>query len=231
LPYAKKIYFAGGEPLLAAEHYKILDALIECGNTDLEIFYNTNFTSLTYKNISTVEVWKKFSNVTIGASLDAMGAVAEYVRHGTKWPTIESNLASVKKHCPHVNFSVTSVVGFLNAASLIDLQKNWHENKILDITKFTLTAMTGPEHLTLRILPKEHKGRIEEKIRTHIKWCEQHRATTLAKQWQDVLNYMWGADLTYLLPKFKQLTVSMDQFRNEFFSLVLPEFQTLYDQI
>ena len=37
---AEKIYFAGGEPLLAAEHYEILNALISCGNTDLEITYN-----------------------------------------------------------------------------------------------------------------------------------------------------------------------------------------------
>jgi radical SAM protein with 4Fe4S-binding SPASM domain len=229
LPYAKKIYFAGGEPLITAEHYKILDALVTCNNTNLEIFYNTNFTSLVYKGTSIVDIWKKFTNITVGASLDAMGAVAEYVRHGTKWETIESNLALLKSHCPHVKFTVTSVAGLLNVSSLIELQKSWHENQTLDISKFTVTTMVGPEQLTLQVLPDKQKMQVSEKIKAHIKWCKQHRALTLAKQWSNVLKYMYAADSSHLLPKFKQLTKAMDQFRNESLSSVLPEFLEFYD--
>ena len=226
LPQAEKIYFAGGEPLLAPEHYKILNALIECGNTDLEITYNTNFTSLTYKDISVLDLWKKFSQVTVGASLDATGLVAEYVRHGTKWPTIESNLTSLKLQCPHVNFTVSSVVGFLNIASLIELQKTWHENKVLDISKFSVQAMVGPDHLTLTVLPTEHKDRLDYKIKNHINWCYQNQATALAMQWKNVLQYMWSKDSTQFLTEFKRLTNSMDQYRNESLSVVLPEFSS-----
>lgn len=227
LPYAKKIYFAGGEPLITAEHYKILDALVACNNTNLEIFYNTNFTSLVYKGTSIVDVWKKFTNITVGASLDAMGAVAEYVRHGTKWETIESNLELLKAHCPHVKFTVTSIVGFLNVSSLIELQKSWHENKTLDISKFKISTMVGPEYLTLQVLPAKHKIQVSEQIKVHIKWCRDNRAVTLAKQWEDVLQYMCATDLSHFLPRFKQLTKAMDQFRNESLSLVLPEFSDL----
>ncbi len=227
LPYAEKIYFAGGEPLLAPEHYKILNSLIDCGNTNLEIYYNTNFTSLTYKDISVVDLWAKFSNVTVGASLDAIGAVAEYVRHGTKWQIIESNLLFLKTHSPHVKFNVTSTVGLLNVESLIELQKIWHTNGKVDISKFSLSIMSSPDHLSLRVLPAHHKSRIEDKIKAHIKWCKEYQASILAKQWQDVLNYMWGADSTHLLSKFKQLTRSMDRYRNESFGSVLPEFSDL----
>jgi radical SAM protein with 4Fe4S-binding SPASM domain len=227
LPYAKKIYFAGGEPLIAAEHYKILDALVRGNNTNLEIFYNTNFTSLVYKGTSIVDVWKKFTNITVGASLDAMGAVAEYVRHGTKWEIIESNLSLIKTHCPHVKFTVTSIVGLLNVFSLIELQTSWHNSQTLDISKFTVSTMIGPDYLTLQVLPEKHKVQVSEKIKAHIKWCEQHQAMTLARQWADVLQYMCATDSSHLLPKFKQLTETMDQFRNESLSLVLPEFSDL----
>jgi MoaA/NifB/PqqE/SkfB family radical SAM enzyme len=227
LPHAKKIYFAGGEPLITNEHYKILDALVKCDNTDLEIFYNTNFTSLTYKNISVTDIWKKFSNVTIGASIDAAGSVAEYVRHGTVWSAIESNLETLKQQCPHVNFRISSVVGLLNATSLIDLQQNWHNSQKVHISKFALSIMTSPDHLTLQVLPTKHKSRLETQIKSHISWCQTVGAISLAKQWEDVLNYMWSNDSSQFLLEFKRLTNSLDAFRNVSLSTVLPEFSDL----
>jgi radical SAM protein with 4Fe4S-binding SPASM domain len=227
LPHAEKIYFAGGEPLLSPEHYTILNALIECNNTSLEVTYNTNFTLLTYKDILVLDLWKKFTNLTVGASLDATGSVAEYVRHGTDWSLVESNLASLKLHCPHVNFTVSSVVGLLNVSSLIDLQKTWHTNGILDISKFSLSTMIGPEHLTVCVLPRAHKARLTTEIIDHIDWCYQRQASNLAGQWSAVLTYMNNKDLSYLLPEFRRLTLTMDQYRKESFADIFTEYRDL----
>lgn len=227
LPYCEKMYFAGGEPLLSSEHYKILNALIECNNKNLEIRYNTNFTTLTYKNISVVDLWKQFSNITVGASIDAMGPAAEYIRHGTNWINIESNLKLLRTNCQHVNFTVTSTVGFLNVSSLIDLQKTWHENNIVDLSNFSISVIIGPEHLALGVLPLHHKERLGQKITSHIHWCQQNQAITLANQWQSVLKYMFNTNSTHYLPRFKQLTNLMDQYRNESFVDIFPEFYDL----
>jgi radical SAM protein with 4Fe4S-binding SPASM domain len=226
-PTAEKIYFAGGEPLLTAEHYEILDALIACGNTDLEIIYNTNFTTLTYRGRSVLDLWKQFFNIKIGASLDAEGDVAEYVRHGTNWDTIESNLNAVKTQCPHVNFIVTSTVGLLNVDSLIELQQQWHISKKLDISKFSQSIMMSPDHLTVCALPLEHKQRLEHKINHHTAWCKENNANGLAKQWTDVLNYMWSKDDSDSLREFKRLTKIMDQHRNESLAKAIPELANL----
>ena len=227
LPQAEKIYFAGGEPLLAPEHYKILDALIACGNTNLEITYNTNFTTLTYRGRSVLDLWKQFSNIKIGASLDAEGAVAEYVRHGTKWNTIESNLELVKSQCPHINFIVTSTVGLLNVDNLIRLQQHWHTSGTLDILKFSQTVMIGPKHLTVSALPLEHKQRLEQTINHHVVWCRQNNAKVLATQWVEVLNYMLSKDNSHSLVEFKRLTEIMDQHRDESLEKVIPELKNL----
>ena len=227
LPFAEKIYFAGGEPLLTAEHYEILKILIECGNTDLEIFYNTNFTTLQYRDISVIDLWKNFSNIEIGASLDATGQVAEYVRHGTKWKTIELNLELVKTHCPNVNFTVTSTVGLLNVASLIDLQKSWHTDQILDLSKFSMTVMIEPDHLIVSALPLEHKKRIDILIKKHIAWCQEEGNNKLADQWYSVLNYMWSRNDSHHLTEFKRLTAIMDRHRKESLSRVIPELENL----
>jgi hypothetical protein len=156
-----------------------------------------------------------------------MGQVAEYVRHGTKWLDIESNLKLVRTHCQHVNFTVTSTVGLLNVSSLIELQRTWHENSIVNISNFSVSVMIGPDYLTLQILPQHHKERLGQKIKSHIHWCQQNQAILLATQWESVLKYMFNTDSTHHLPRFKQLTNLMDQYRNESLQAVLPEFSDL----
>lgn len=229
LPTVEKIYFAGGEPLLSPEHYDILDALITCGNTNLEIKYNTNFSTLSFKDRSVLDIWKKFSDVTVSASLDAMGPVAEYVRFGTIWTEIEKNRSLLQQQVPVVNLTVASVLGFMNVRSLIELQRTWHEQGKLDITKFSLTTMISPNHLTLRMLPVDHKNTVEEIVRTHIEWCEKNNAKSLADQWDKSLKYMWDKDDSQFLSEFKRITRVLDQHRSQSFVDIFPEYADLYD--
>ena len=230
LPMAEKIYFAGGEPLISSEHYEILKTLIDCGNTDLEILYNTNFTTLQYRKTSVLDLWKRFSNIKIGASLDARGKVAEYVRHGTDWKTIESNLNLVKTRCPHVNFTVTSTVGLLNISSLIDLQRQWHVSGTLDLSKFSIQILISPDHLSLCALTPKHKQRLEQIINDHIVWCEGNSAITLATQWKNVLTYMWSQDNSHHLSEFRRLTKLMDVYRKESLAQTIPELADLIEE-
>jgi radical SAM protein with 4Fe4S-binding SPASM domain len=227
VPYAEKIYFAGGEPLLAPEHYAIIDRLIQVGNTNLSIAYNTNFTTLEFKDRSVLDLWKQFKSIQLGISIDAQGAVAEYIRHGCNWEKIEQNLDLVKQQCPHIKFVVASTVGFMNVVSLIELQQRWHQTNQMPIQNFHLSATVSPEHLSLPALPKHHKLRIHQLITKHIDWCTAQGADLVASQWQGVLNYMWSQDLSYHLAEFKRLTQSMDGYRKESFVGVLPEFQDL----
>jgi radical SAM protein with 4Fe4S-binding SPASM domain len=227
LPLCEKIYFAGGEPLLASEHYEILNALIACNNTNLEITYNTNFTTLSYRGQSVLDLWSKFSNITIGASLDAQGAVAEYVRHGTNWKNIESNLKLVKSCCPHVNITVTSVVGLLNVQSLMDLQNSWHTSGKLNITEFYLSVMISPAWLTITVLPEHHKQRLTSMINKHVLWCQAQGALQLATRWVKVLEYMQSRDDSHQLREFKRLTNMLDNSRNTSLSLVIPDYADL----
>jgi pyruvate-formate lyase-activating enzyme len=227
LPQCEKIYFAGGEPLLTAEHYEILQALIECGNTELEIFYNTNFTTLKYRDQHVLDLWSKFSKITVGASLDAEKEVAEYVRYGTDWNLVEKNLELVKLRCPHVNMTVTSVVGFLTVKSLIDLQQSWHDSSKLHISKFSLNVMIGPTWMTVAALPRLHKERLEKLITNHILWCRNQQAFALADQWTSVLNYMWSKDDSHYLSEFRRLTKMLDNHRGVSLEMVLPEYKEL----
>jgi MoaA/NifB/PqqE/SkfB family radical SAM enzyme len=223
-PDIDSIYFAGGEPLITAEHYEILDRLIEIGHTNLKIRYNTNLSTLYYKKKSALDKWRQFDNVTVGASIDASGAVAEYIRHGTVWNEIVNNINLIKNNAPHVKLNITSTVSFLTIENLIDLQNTWIEQKLFDVDDFHVSIVVSPIFLSPAVLPQHHKDRLNNLIQAHI---ERFAGTTLARQWQHVLQWMNSNDYTFALKDFKNRTYALDQHRNESFVAVFSKFKDL----
>jgi hypothetical protein len=82
LDYVEKIYFAGGEPLMMEEHYNILMSWNVAAALMYRLIYNTNFTHVKLKDRYVFDYWRSLK-VCVGASLDAMGPRAEYIRKGT----------------------------------------------------------------------------------------------------------------------------------------------------
>jgi radical SAM protein with 4Fe4S-binding SPASM domain len=227
LPDVEHIYFAGGEPLLAPEHFEILTELVNIKHTNLNLFYNTNFMQLDFRGNSFTKIWKEFSDITIGASLDAHGSVAEYLRHGTVWSTIESNLHRLQIEAPNVNFKVSSTVGFLNVENLIELQRNWSEQGLISIKQFSIPQIIYDSYFSVQAAPIHHKKRLELVIKEHITWLDFAGADELANRWQEIINYMWLEDRTDLLIEFQRTMRNQDSYRNESFHKVLPQFADL----
>lgn len=220
----ESIYFAGGEPLITKEHYEILDRLIEIKNTDLAIRYNTNLSTLIHKKWHVIDRWNKLADVTVGASIDASGSVAEYMRHGTVWNDIISNIHTIKKNAPHVKLQITSTVSSLTVENLIDLQNAWIDQQLFGINDFRLTVLTSPNFLSPAVLPRHHKDRLSGIIQQHI---QRFAGTGLAKQWQDVLQWMNNNDYTFALKDFAHRTRVLDTHRNESFETIFPEYKDL----
>jgi radical SAM protein with 4Fe4S-binding SPASM domain len=226
IPSVNHIYFAGGEPLLAPEHYQIVDSVLAQNKNEVSLSYNTNLTTLKFRDRNVLDLWNNFKQISLGVSIDAEGAVAEYVRHGCEWTAVESNLFSVKTHCPHIQINIASTLGFMNVASLIALQQRWYQQGIVLLSQFSVSMMTSPAHLTVRVLPAHHKLRLEQAIQAHIKWCNSIDQS-LSAQWQNVIEYMCSQDDSHHLSEFRRLTGILDQHRNESFANVFPEFNDL----
>lgn len=219
------ISFAGGEPLITGEHYEILDHLIAVGNTDLAIRYNTNLSTLTYKQWNVIDRWHHFSDVTVKASIDASGAVAEYMRHGTIWTDIVANICAIKQRAPHVKLQLASTVSSLTIDNLIDLQNTWFDDGWFDVDDFQVTVLISPHFLSPAVLPQHHKDRLGLAIQKHI---QRFAGTRLAKQWHDVLQWMTNNDYSFALKDFIHRTRVLDTHRKESFETTFPEFQDLY---
>lgn len=229
LPYLtidlERIYFAGGEPLITEEHYNILGQLVRIKHFDIKIAYNTNLSKLSYKNHNIFDYWKQFSNVVVGASIDASESVAEYVRHGTIWQDILSNINAVKQQTPHVNLEITSTVGWLNLENLIELQDQWLDTSMFNHKQLKITTLTDPTYLCVTTLPHHHKERLTEKINNHI---QRLGDCLLSESWKDLRNFMNRTDTTKDLVEFYKQTITLDQHRKESFIEVFPQFTDLF---
>lgn len=232
LPYldnANQISFAGGEPSIQVEHYKILDVLIEKKLTNTAIRYNINCTKLGVKQYSLLDYWNRFTTVKVDVSLDGHGKKFEYVRSGADWEAVKNNFLKIKTQCPHVDLSVSSVVSFISVESIIELQKMWHQNAILDIGKFKIVLMLkNAEYFNIQSLPLAQKSRIQKVIEKHCDWLYQCNADKLLDRWIQVINYMNANDLTYVLPKLESDIALKDIHRNQNFYQVFPEFADIF---
>lgn len=166
----ESIYFAGGEPLIMDEHYKILEHLIKIGKTDITISYNTNFSKLTYKKYDVVELWKHFPRVNLGASLDAMGERAEVMRKGTIWKDIEANRERISKEAPHVQFQISCTVSAYNAMHCFDFFDDWISKGWIEPQAIDLNLLLFPEYMRAQVLPKAFREQVQARAKQYIEY-------------------------------------------------------------
>lgn len=224
IDYVEQIYFAGGEPLIMEQHYAILEELLKRNKLNITLMYNTNFTELTFKKTNVLDLWNKFPNVTVGASLDAMGPRAEYIRKNCDWDQIEQNRKTMIEKCPQVNFYVSSTVGVLNAWHISDFHYDWVEKKLITPQDFSVNLVQYPEHYKIDILPLSYKNQILEKWTRHLEWLEPLDQKTRATiGYKSAISLMMHQDNSHLLKEFWKITDQLDQIRNENCLEVLPE--------
>jgi organic radical activating enzyme len=228
LDYVEQIYFAGGEPLMMAEHYNILDELERRGRFDVRLIYNTNFTHVKLKDRTVFDYWKKFKSVAVGASLDAMGPRAEYIRKGTEWDNVERNRALMLETCPNVDFYISPTLSIMNAMHLTDFHYDWVQKGFIRPQDLNINILQDPNYYRIDIAPTHYKQQIKDKFEQHLTWLRGkdplQRATV---GFESAINFMMSTDNTHLLPKFWSKTAELDAIRNENILEVIPELKAI----
>lgn len=225
IPYLEQVYFAGGEPLIMKEHYFMLEKLIEHEKTEVRIQYNTNFSELRYKDKHVFDYWKKFKNVSVGASLDASGARGELIRKGTNWAQVEKNRDRMLKEVPHVDFYVSATVSIMNVLHVLAFHREWVKMGFIDAKDFNINICQSPDWYRIDILPEKFKNEVVlPAYEEHIAWLEPQdtlkRATTGFKSLISLMKSNNSSDKWQL---FVDQTKKLDEVRNENFWNVFPE--------
>jgi radical SAM protein with 4Fe4S-binding SPASM domain len=228
LDYVEQIYFAGGEPLLMEEHYRILDELVKRKLFHVRLIYNTNFTHTDLKGRSVFEYWKQFESVAVGASLDASDIKAEYIRKGTDWSVVEQNRRDMLSICPQVDFYISPTLSIMNAWHLPDFHRSWVDQGLIRAQDLNVNILQDPAHYRIDIAPMKYKQRLRLKFEEHLTWLrDQDPLQRATVGFESAIKFMMSTDNTHLIDTFWRKTQELDSIRGEEILQVLPELEAL----
>ena len=228
--HVEQFYFAGGEPLIMEEHYRILKELDKRKMYHVRLIYNTNFSKLKFKDLDVLELWNKFDSVSVGASLDAEGKRGEFMRKGTVWKDTVANRKKMLEVCPQVDFYISSTVGLINALHIVDFHRNWTDQGLLKPQDFNFNLLQYPFWQRIDLLPNAYKQKVKEKYEKHLEWLRpQDHLTRATKGFESGLDYMMRRDNFTHFHKFKEGMQKLDAIRNENILEVFPELKELYE--
>ncbi len=231
IPHFRRVEFAGGEPLMDPQHYKILDMLKPYAK-NIEIKYATNGTTLGISKGRTIhDYWPYFRSVAVNVSLDGIHDVYNHIRTNSDFNQVEKNIKEIKS-IPNVSRVVgafTAQAGnILQAAECIDYFLN--EMGIV----FYSHRVSYPNVLSAQVLPQELKDlaieRLEAVDRALWAFDIMQKNTVLEKithqQIRDNINYLRAKDQSHLWPDFLEFNRRLDISRNSKSILdVVPEFK------
>jgi len=230
LPHFKRVEFAGGEPLMDPQHYKILDMLKPYGK-NIEIKYATNGTTLGISNGRTIhDYWPHFRSVAVNVSLDGIHDVYNYIRTNSNFDEVERNIKEIQT-IPNVSRVVgafTAQAGnILQAADCVD----YFINKMNIV--FYSHRVGYPNCLSVQVLPVELKelaiARLEEVSLRVPNFDNIKKYPILEKitqqQIKNNINYLRATDQSHLWNDFVKFNKLLDVTRNQKFEDTNPEFK------
>lgn len=230
IPHFKRVEFAGGEPLMDPQHYKILDMLKPYGK-NIEIKYATNGTTLGISKGRTIhDYWPYFRSVAVNVSIDGIYDVYNYIRGNGDFRQVVANIREIQK-IPNVSRVVgafTAQAGnILQAAECIDYFIN-----SMGIV-FYSHRVSYPNCLSAQVLPNDLKALAITKllaVKSQIdEWEAIKKNPLLGKithqQIQDNINYLQAKDMSHLWPEFVEFNKQLDASRGQNLFDVIPEFK------
>ena len=223
-------YFAGGEPLITDEHYTMLEEMIRLGRTDITLRYNTNASNIKYKKHDILDLWKHFKKIELSCSIDHYGERAEWLRSGTDWGKVESNLLTFRD-LDYVNFQMNTVFSIFNYSTIGEFYQYLKDKNIVRREDWyhSLYLAVHPNYYCAKSLPKELKIPAAEKA---LAWAKANEGdgTSLSRLITDAVNFASDKDQWKdYRGEFLQHTASMDRIRDENFWQVFPELNKLRD--
>jgi MoaA/NifB/PqqE/SkfB family radical SAM enzyme len=230
LPYFRRVEFAGGEPLMDPQHYKILDMLKPYG-ANIEIKYATNGTTLGIKGGRTIhDYWPHFRSVAVNVSIDGVGDSYSYIRGNGNYQDIVNNVKIIRQ-LPNVRRVVGAVAVQVSNVLILDKMIEEFLDKLGII--FYTNMVNYPNALCPQVLPNDLKklaiSRLNEVIYKvpNFKLIKEHPTllTLTIGQIKGVINFLNAKDQSDKWQDCIEFNRKLDASRKQSFTDVTPEFK------
>jgi MoaA/NifB/PqqE/SkfB family radical SAM enzyme len=212
------IEFTGGEPFMIAEHFAMLQGIVDRGIAhQVEIHYNTNGTQYPEQAES---IWQHFKTVEIAFSIDDVGARFEYQRSNAVWSEVCKNLdrfRDLKEIHPNIELQVCTTVNVFNVRYLGEVAA-WLEHNRESFTFVYWNMMHDAWYFSIACLPDSAKQAIAEYLDS---------VTTIYRdEFDRIKDFMTGgASTDGFMTRMK--IKDLDQKRNQNFAQICPEMAAL----
>jgi sulfatase maturation enzyme AslB (radical SAM superfamily) len=227
----RRIYLAGGEPLLIPMHLNFLKELEKQEiSKNIYLEYNSN---LTYLPAAVLDSWQKFRAVGVGVSMDGFGKFHEYLRFPAKQSVMDKNLDLLDLQPKNVFAWFACTVSWMNASHLPDflawiLSRNFQKvGKRADRLPISFHLLHKPNYMNLREVPMDGKRLIEDRIKKGWDKIRGHFSESQRKSGDDafrgILHYMNSSNGNSDWQMILDRNYRLDLLRKKFFSDIDPE--------
>ena len=151
LPQSIHIKFTGGEPFLIPWINDVLNAIPDSNKKKCILHFTTNLTVI---NEKIFDIFEKFKEVWISASVEGIGRTYEYLRFGHTWNELSDNIKKISKQkINNLIFQINHVVQTPSYHSILDMTTFFDEMKI----KIHPILLTYPQQYHISALTKSAK--------------------------------------------------------------------------
>ena len=214
------IEFTGGEPFMIAEHFDMLQGIVDRGIAhQVEIHYNTNGTQWPDRG---PDIWKHFKIVEIAFSIDDIGERFEYQRTNADWTVVLDTITSfqyLRDQMSNIQLQCCSTVNIFNVR-YIDELAHWIVLQKFDFVYWNM--MHDAWYFSIATLPESAKVQISEHL----------LSATVPPQYREefdrIIDFMNGGASTdgFML---RMKIEDLDRKRNQDFAAVAPEMARLIE--
>lgn len=228
LPSVESLHFAGGEPLIIPEMVELLETCVASGRAkEILLSYNTNITVLPEK---VTRLWHHFKGVSVMCSIDAVGALNEYIRRPSKWADIDRNLHALDDNFHRwglktVHFNTTvQIYNILHLDEFFGYLENF---KNFDQAP-QFTPLYNPSYLSIDNLPANIKQVAKERL-----LAAEAKATGRIDNWAKlssigtVIAYMEGPAQRMSMAEFLYFSEKTDREFHDSWRKACPELEQL----
>jgi hypothetical protein len=237
----KLIEFSGGEVLLMDEHYEMLQYFIDNNKqSQIELRYNTNFSTINYKNFDILKYWTKWepSKLFVSISIDEIGTRSEYVRYGTVWNNLSNNikkLIDIFVDNERFNISANIVVSIFNVNRIPEILSYLLDINFINIEYNFSNFSLSPEGdmrdgiYNLELYPIEKRQEIKQKILDFVDTFP----VDIVDHFTQILEKLDNPEPPdkNKIKQFLEDTKKIDKIRNQNLLEVIPELQCLVDYV
>jgi sulfatase maturation enzyme AslB (radical SAM superfamily) len=144
----------GGEPLYEKQNFRLLERLLELGNSNVFISIVTN--GSVELSESHRHILAQFSNLNFCISIDGIGPVFEYMRYPLKWDQLLENLKFFQSITSNISASYT--ISNVNVPYYIETRDWFQRNNI----PHNHNLVYNPEFFQPRALPQSIKSKLKQ---------------------------------------------------------------------